>query len=105
MTLSCLHLSAYFQDKTTKSKDLSSWKKRMKLLRNSSILGRLIVSRQLSTTNSATPTATAEKGLIFDVKPVKFAATEGKTYFWCACGESKKQVRSSEKMGSILRIF
>lgn len=64
----------------------------MKLLRSS--LGRLVV-RQLSTSSNstATPTATG-KGLIFDVKPVKFTATEGKTYFWCSCGESKKQVGS-----------
>ena len=53
----------------------------------------LAARRSLSTTTTgASTTTTTEKGLIFDTKPVKFTPTEGKTYFWCSCGESKKQV-------------
>lgn len=48
----------------------------------------LAARRSLSTTGA---TEITEKGLIFDIKPVKFTPTEGKTYFWCSCGESKKQ--------------
>ncbi|KAH9388208.1 2 iron, 2 sulfur cluster binding [Tyrophagus putrescentiae] len=50
----------------------------------------LAARRSLSTTTTGA-TEITEKGLIFDVKPVKFTPTEGKTYFWCSCGESKKQ--------------
>ncbi|OXA51716.1 CDGSH iron-sulfur domain-containing protein 3, mitochondrial [Folsomia candida] len=30
-------------------------------------------------------------GKIYDKKPFKFRCTEGKSYFWCACGQSKSQ--------------
>lgn len=36
----------------------------------------------------------AEKGFIYDKKPVKVKCKKGKIYMWCACGHSKHQVGS-----------
>jgi hypothetical protein len=34
----------------------------------------------------------AEKGQIYDKRPIKFPLEAGKKYAWCACGRSKSQV-------------